>query len=371
MLLGIAFHLTYFWGWHAPIPQSVSPATTWFTTLSHAFRMPLFYLVAGFFGALLLARGGARAFVRHRLKRIGLPLAVGLVTVAPATSVLLALAPRHPAGVGDLTVGDYTNPQHLWFLWYLLLLYALTLGVRALLERLGRTGAVEGTRATLVRVLSWRTALLPLAAAAAVLNIATTAIESGVGGSIWADASLLGYYGSFFAVGWLLFARREEIGVLARRPLGYAALAAGAAVPLAELAPVQSEPTDFGALETYAALSLSALVAWSAILALFGIAERWLSVDRPAVRYVTDSSYWMYLAHMPVLLVVVPAVLATGVPFTLAYLASLAIVAALLLGSYAAFVRHTAIGRVLHGPRPRAAGRRAATASTQPVSDRT
>lgn len=42
----------------------------------HAFRMPLFFILAGFFVAALAQRHGLAGMVRNRLRRLGLPFAL-------------------------------------------------------------------------------------------------------------------------------------------------------------------------------------------------------------------------------------------------------------------------------------------------------
>ena len=55
-----------------------------FVTAVHGFRMPLFFLLSGFFTTMLWRRRGLGALVWHRVRRIGLPLALGMITVVPA-----------------------------------------------------------------------------------------------------------------------------------------------------------------------------------------------------------------------------------------------------------------------------------------------
>ena len=50
----------------------------------HGFRMQLFFLISGFFTAMLWRKRGLRPLLWHRFKRIFLPLLLGLVTVIPA-----------------------------------------------------------------------------------------------------------------------------------------------------------------------------------------------------------------------------------------------------------------------------------------------
>src|SRR5262249_11670835 len=58
---------------------------TLFFEAVHAFRMPLFFLVSGFFTAMLWRKRGIRSLLKQRAMRILLPLALGAVTIIPAT----------------------------------------------------------------------------------------------------------------------------------------------------------------------------------------------------------------------------------------------------------------------------------------------
>jgi surface polysaccharide O-acyltransferase-like enzyme len=112
MLLGIALHaaLTF-----APIPwiamnKETSPAMGAFVEVVHGFRLPLFFLMSGYFSAMLLRRRGIGGFLSHRWKRIGLPLLLGMFTVIPAMwgviiggNILKAIvpAPERDWGAGE------------------------------------------------------------------------------------------------------------------------------------------------------------------------------------------------------------------------------------------------------------------------------
>ena len=68
------------------------PAFDLFLFAVHDFRMQVFFLLAGFFGALLYARYGLGRTAWHRFKRIALPLVLGMATVQPATQAALIYA---------------------------------------------------------------------------------------------------------------------------------------------------------------------------------------------------------------------------------------------------------------------------------------
>lgn len=82
LLLGIVFHSTMSFlnaPQHAWLIVDKDPSTTLSVVfyVLHMFRMATFFFIAGFFAHLLFHRRGQRAFVRDRLRRIGLPLVVG------------------------------------------------------------------------------------------------------------------------------------------------------------------------------------------------------------------------------------------------------------------------------------------------------
>ena len=124
---------------------STSPWVTGFTTVSHSFRMELFFLLAGFFARNAVQRRGAQ-FLRTRLIRVGIPFLIGwflrplLVSGWIVGSMSLRGTVDVPGALwggvlslSTLPTGLYTG-THLWFLYYLALITGLTLGVRWLMS---------------------------------------------------------------------------------------------------------------------------------------------------------------------------------------------------------------------------------------------
>ena len=94
MLLGIVLHasLAYIGIQWIVSDEQTSPALSVAVSAIHGFRMPLFFLLSGFFTAMLYQRRGPKGLIAHRLKRIALPLAIGTVTVEPAIWVVIIAA---------------------------------------------------------------------------------------------------------------------------------------------------------------------------------------------------------------------------------------------------------------------------------------
>jgi Acyltransferase family len=114
MLAVALWHVTVLWFFAVPLSEATASLIEWPMTLARS--LSLFFLMAGFFGAALYARWGLKRFTRDRLKRIALPLVVGLATIVPVTALLL----------DDMLSGTplRAGAMHLWFLWYVVLFYA-------------------------------------------------------------------------------------------------------------------------------------------------------------------------------------------------------------------------------------------------------
>ena len=130
MLLGILLHAgaflvpIEFWPVHEPWAWETAPEANvyaWILSVIHGFRMPLFFLLSGFFTALLWQSRGLQSLWWHRLNRLGLPLLAGMFTVVPAIVWLEAGADFMPL---DWPLAWLGGLHHLWFLWYLLLFAA-------------------------------------------------------------------------------------------------------------------------------------------------------------------------------------------------------------------------------------------------------
>ena len=138
MLLGIVLHASVFLLPIANWPDNVEPwpaSESWAQTTApeenpysyvfsfiHGFRMPVFFLISGFFTAMLLRSRGLDGLARHRLKRIGLPLLVSVFTIVPVVAWLFTGSGFDPLYWPLAWLDGF---RHLWFLWYLLLMVAL------------------------------------------------------------------------------------------------------------------------------------------------------------------------------------------------------------------------------------------------------
>jgi peptidoglycan/LPS O-acetylase OafA/YrhL len=372
LLSGIALHATMPFlaglkGWATTETPSDTLAGVWYVI--HMFRMPVFFLIAGFFARMMLERRGLKGFIKDRSKRIVLPLVLGLPAVlvltviayllaALATGVdlqaLRASAQQQRAASGAQPA---INLGHLWFLYYLIIFYAGTLAARGTLRRLDPRGKILQALDRLVGFLMrgiWGPPLLALPMIACFYELKSWSSWTGLPApfAIVPDGSALLAYGLIFGLGWLLNRQPALLLDLNRRWWLFGSLAVGLWIVCRTIAgptPHWGPYLSGGALLTYTVAYMIGTWCWT--FGLVGAAVRFLSQPSPARRYVADSSYWLYLMHIPALTFF--DVLLHPLPWhwSVKYLLSIAGAVPVLLISYQYLVRYTFIGATLNGRR--------------------
>ncbi|MGZ5874913.1 MAG: acyltransferase family protein [Bradyrhizobium sp.] len=96
-----------------------------------------------------------------------------------------------------------------------------------------------------------------------------------------------------------------------------------------------------------------ALAIWTTTFAVIGLALRFMSGYSATRRYLADSSYWLYLIHLPIVMALQVAVSPLDWPWPLKFATILLVALAVMLASYQFLVRYSVIGAVLNGRRTR------------------
>ena len=94
-----------------------------------------------------------------------------------------------------------------------------------------------------------------------------------------------------------------------------------------------------------------AIAGWSWAFAIVGLGLRFLSGHSPVRRYLADASYWIYIAHLPLVMALQVAMSRVQWPWVVEFALVLTMSFALLLSSYELLVRNTFIGAWLNGRR--------------------
>ena len=362
LLLGVAFH--------AALSFLGGPPGTWFAAdnssnamlgdaafVTHIFRMSLFFFIAGYFGRLLYQKLGARSFWANRLKRIFIPLVAGLVILGPIVSFLwitgltkvfggtLPPMPAMPA--------DFFPLGHLWFLYQLLLIYVAVVAIHSLVARLDPAqklrGLVDKAVTGSIRTMAG-TFTLGLPVAAALMSLPVWFYWMGIPTP---DMTLVPQvpasvgFGTAFAFGWLVHRSKDALAAIAQRwisNVGVAIIATGWLLHSMHAEPM-AQP---GLTKTVYALVFGVAL-WGWVLGLTGAALRFLSNYSATRRYLADASYWIYLAHLPVVAALQIWVSHWPLHWSVKYPFILVASFAVLFASYHYLVRPTFIGQLLNG----------------------
>jgi hypothetical protein len=262
------------------------------------------------------------------------------------------------AGLADLLM-QMPLFNHLWFLWFL---WWLVLGLAAV--------SALGARLPTTRLPAW----LVVSPACYLWLVPLTMLPQsfmGAGGAspiFGPDTSagllpiphVLGYYAIFFGFGALYYGFDDRsgrvgehwwlplaIGLLVVFPVGMA-LSVGWPAPLS-VAGVVLDPLPRRILS----VGLQAAYPWLMTFGLMGLFRRVCPVESPTMQYLSDSAYWLYLAHLPLVIAAQYAVRDWPLPALAKLVLIVAVVTSFLLWTYRALVRYTWLGRFLNGPRVR------------------
>ncbi len=379
LLLGLVLHSAAPFLQDFPMPvwadkPSVVAAVIYYTI--HMFRMSAFYLIAGFFARVLVERRGVQGFVKDRAKRVGIPLlmfpliavtiGLGLVLGAlPHGIDFLATLTQAPAPAQPTTpppvaveVGGGLDFAHLWFLYYLLIFYALALVLRTLMQKVDPHAVIAAACDRLVAFIMsgvWGPIViaLPIAAYLWQLNTWTEWLGLPAPTKLTPNGSALIGYGIAFGLGWLL--NRQLPRLLALQNCWWLYLAVAVALTVVCLQLIGTTPLWQGRhLEGTDRIyyTLAYIIGlWCWVFALVGAAVRFLSGPHPYVRYLADASYWIYLMHMTTILFFLTLLRPYGLNWSIKFLIMVGGSLLLLLLSYHYWVRFTWIGVLLNGRR--------------------
>ena len=243
--------------------------------------------------------------------------------------------------------------HHLWFLWFLCWLVAAFAIYALILKRFSWT------------MPKWMV-ISPLRYAWLIpLTLIPQSMMGLVGPSFGPDTStgllplpqILGYYAIFFFFGAVYFDSDDREAKLGRRWYLTLPLALGLVFPLG----YEMTTGAWGFSDRWVdsplyhplSMLLQVSYVWLMSFGLMGVFRHVFSAESRAMRYVSDSSYWLYLAHLPLILIVQAAILTWEIPVFAKFAIVCTVTTAFLLASYQLCVRYTPIGTLLNGPRYR------------------
>lgn len=273
----------------------------------HAFRMPVFFILAGFFVAMLVAKRGTTAMLQQRVRKLVWPFMVFWPLLLVSMSLLVAVY-AHLNALGAMGLDFDLIPQipgrprvsllHLWFIYYLFL-YCLAYAL--LLRWIGFIpSALQDGFAKTWKMLcnNWWGVLLLVLPLAAVGSIYRNGMVTPLGSFMPHPAEFI-HSGMFFTCGIFLYRFQADLLPRFERKCWWY-LGAGLPAFILFLALVNTggnaESASLGMQTVMAYLYNSVSWLWS--FALIGLFLRYLPSQNRLLSYLADSSYWVYLVHM-------------------------------------------------------------------------
>lgn len=245
--------------------------------------------------------------------------------------------------------------QHLWFLWFLCWLnagFALIAMLSKFLPRITLPAPLFSSPLCLL----WVVPLTLLTQSQMQMGGAIPGFGPDTSAGLFPMPHVLLYYATFFGFGALVYSARGS-GVKFGRfwyimlPIALITLPVG--LMFGFKVPNAADIIADESARRWVSCLLQVLYTWLMTLGMLGIFESMLAKDRPWVRYLSDSSYWLYLVHLPLIVVGQVLLLQTDLPPLLEFSILTIITTAVLLVSYHLVVRYTPIGTLLNGKRTR------------------
>ena len=368
MLLGIVLHaaLPYmpnveaFW----PADESSSHVINTIFQFIHIWRMPLFFILAGFFANLIISKKSWRSWWGNRFLRIALPI----IVFFPVMSLTLPWIFKY-GKTGDFIFfySDVGQPFHLWFLWQLMIFvistaifrlpYLLGVGVLKALNRigLGFIGNVFGESKSVLSSILFRSRFpIVFIILCSVINLPTQGelivnpIASGlyfvIGYSLYGNASLF----TFLKAHW----RRYFLAGLVAFTL-YMILESKNLVTDIYSTDMKGDEYLKAISEPFAIIIVSIKIICGVLFsyAFIGLSEKRFGAYNPRLRFISDGAYWMYLIHLPIVTFITFFMFNFHMPIEIKFLIAIVMTSIICLGTYKYFVRSTPIGILLNGRR--------------------
>ena len=325
--------------------------------LIHTFRMPVFFVISGFFTAMLAVENGYKKMIHNRLNRLVYPFIAGVLIMIPISIYFINLyqnSIQHPTSPFNITFNylpnvfnlSNLNTYHLWFLYYLIcfcfLFYFLS-------NYVGKW--FPNFRSKLNSYFNYIFHLkgLPL------IFMLKTIFFLGIMGTIRLTTEskfsisipVFLTYLTFFTFGWFLYKNRHRMDTFTYYPfllIGGGLLLFTMRWLLLTLYP------DYETNRLFYILLLSYGVSiWLFIYGFLGVFFKYFNAYSSIAKYISDGSYWIYLIHFPILIFIQIELLPFPISPFLKFFIGLSVTVFLTILSYNYCVRNTFIGAFLNG----------------------
>jgi len=358
MLLGILLHtaLTYSSfnhdGWPIHSPDDNHLFFDWLFGIIHIFRMPIFFIVSGYFASFLFYDRSPMQMIKNRFKRIFLPFIIFILLLTPIATIAIKYSKaifnnNYIIHTSIIEVFGSIKPfmfipfstMHLWFLYYLMLFSIISFVVAVLLKKqtVVTDNIIKLYNYTLT---SWFLKI-------GIYSILTFLILF-VSNNTWISASTsftpdIGtfiFYFLFYVFGWILF-KTNKLTLYFNT--GYISYTVSATICFT----ISFIYNDYIS-ETWLML-INSLLTWLFIFGIISLFLRYMNSYNFYMRYLLDASYWVYLIHLPLTMLLPGMIHYFNIPVFFKSIMVVLLTFFISLVSYQFIVRKTSISTLLNG----------------------
>lgn len=356
MLLGIVVHagITYTSLDVFPVPikdKDTSLVYDFLIFFIHAFRMPIFFVLSGFFLALLYAKKGLKKTLTNRIYRIVFPFIAAMLLIAPIVKMLVMHYARGKEwadildSVKTLKIYIHLNMGHLWFLYYLIMIYAICHLIKWIKPKpvMYLYNAIKKRISINAQQYDYETiTIFTIFSACFIIPQHRGFIDTSM--SFVPDVWILCTYTVYFVFGYMLFSFRDNLTTIFSNWKIHLALAFPFSFLYFFSFLYLSGYSQFGILSVECAL-----LSWLMIFGLMGLFLHKLNHPSTTLSLIGKSSYWIYLTHLPLTILLGGILVAYPIPHFIKFALTVIVTYFVLISTYRLFVAHSFIGHFLNG----------------------
>jgi len=350
MLLGIVLHasLPYIEGlpkglW--PSDKNTSNIIPIIFEFIHIWRMPIFFIISGFFANLVITRKSLIIWWKNRFLRLVLPAMIFF----PIVSLTIPWIFKYGyTGNINFFFSNEGQPHHLWFLYHLFIFVLFSIFIKffgliiyKFFKQINLIVVVDifnTVKSFLGRHIFDSRFPILMIFVFFIFNLFT-------GADLIINPLASGLY---FLFGYRLYKNNLLFDFIKSNWKFY--LIGGLTVTIIFFI-LNTQASNFAKEDVrwipWVILKISSAVLLS--FSFIGLAEQKFSNLNPIVRFISDSSYWVYLIHLPLVAFITFFMFKITIFAELKFLIAIILTSAICLITYKYFVRSTIIGILLNG----------------------
>ena len=350
MLLGIVIHasLPYIEGlpkglW--PSDKNTSNIIAFIFDFIHIWRMPIFFIISGFFANLVITRKSLIIWWKNRFLRLVLPV----IIFSPIMSLTIPWIFMYGyTGNINFFFSNEGQPHHVWFLYHLFIFVLFSIFIKffgliiyKFFKQINLIVVVDifnTVKSFLGRHIFDSRFPILMIFVFFIFNLFT-------GADLIINPLASGLY---FLFGYRLYKNNLLFDFIKSNWKFY--LIGGLTVTIIFFI-LNTQASNFAKEDVrwipWVILKISSAVLLS--FSFIGLAEQKFSNLNPMVRFISDSSYWVYLIHLPLVAFITFFMFKITIFAELKFLIAIILTSAICLVTYKYFVRSTIIGILLNG----------------------